>query len=158
LGWLVEAAAGAALAGETIGQIIAQARVNIAHIYLLYFISEPAVLVESAGIGPAQALVAGMLGIHPVFLLEDGRLTLVEKTRSQRGVLEYFEEFLDEFDSPACVALVHGSEPSLPRLGVLRQHIQGAHPQAQFVEQAFSPHVEAILGKKSIGLAVKQKG
>jgi DegV family protein with EDD domain len=158
LGWLVEGAAAAAAAGEAAGKIIDQVRATIPHIYLLFFIPELGALTQAGHLDPAQALVARMLGILPIFTLEDGRLAPLEKARSQRAVLEFFEEFLDEFSSPKRVALMHGTGRNVLRTGSLRQHIREVHPGAHFSEGAFPQPVEMMLGEQSIGMAVMQKG
>jgi DegV family protein with EDD domain len=158
LGWLVEYAAGAAYAGEAAGSIVKQVRAAIPRIYFLFFIPDLNTLSKTGHFSPAQARVARMLGMLPIFMLEDGRLAPLEKAHTHRAVLECFEEFLDEFESPEHVALVHGIGQSMSRMGPLFQHIQEAHPSAQFSEYAFSPPLEAMLGNQSIGMAIMQKG
>lgn len=158
LGWLVEQAVAAACAGEAVGTIVKQVREAIARIYFLFYIPELGALTETSHLSPAQALVAGMLGILPIFMLEDGRLAPLEKAHSQRAVLEYFEEFLDEFESPGNVALVHGVGQAMTRMSPLRQHIQDLHPETHFSEHVFSPQLEALLGMQSMGMAIMQKG
>ncbi len=158
LGWLVEEAAGAASAGEAAGAIVKQVRAVIPCIYSLFFIPDLNRLAEAGHLHPAQAVVAGMLGMLPIFTLEDGRLAPLEKVRSHRAVLECFEEFLDEFESPLRVALAHGIGRTTLQTRPLRQHIREAHPEAQFSEHAFPSHLEAMLGTQSIGMAIMQKG
>lgn len=158
LGWLVEQAAAGAHAGETVGTIVKRIREAIKHIYFLLFIPDLGVLVETGYLSPSQVVVAGILGILPIFILEDGRLVPLNKAHSQRAVLEYFQEFLDEFEMPAQVALVHGTDQGAARINSLRQYIQASHPEANYSEHAFSPQLEALLGKQSIGMAIRQKG
>jgi len=158
LGWLVELAAGAAAAGESAGAIIRQVRLAAARIYTLFFIPNLGPLSQAGLLSPAQALVAGMLGMLPIFMLENGQLVPLEKAHTQRAVLEYFEEFLDEFEYPEHVALVHGTESTRLRTSSLREHIQENHPGAHFSDLAFSSHLEALLGAQSISMAIMQKG
>jgi DegV family protein with EDD domain len=158
LGWLVEEAASAVSGGGTTRAVVKQLRAAIPRIYFLFFIPDLGALTEASHISQVQALVAGMLGILPIFILEDGRLAPLDKARSQRAVLEYFEEFLDEFEAPGRVALVHGSEQSRLRMSPLRRYIQEAYPEADFSEHVFSPQLDAMLGAQSMGMAIKQKG
>jgi DegV family protein with EDD domain len=158
LGWLIETAAGAASAGETVGAIIQKVRAVIPLIYSLFFLPDMNTLAENGHLSPAQAQAAEILGMLPIFMLEDGRLSPLEKGHSPRAVVDCFEEFLDEFESPRRVALAHGAGHDSTRTRPLRQHIQEVHPKAHFSEHIFSPHLAALLGKKSIGMAIMQKG
>ncbi len=115
-------------------------------------------LAENGYLSPAQAQAAEILGMLPIFMLEDGRLSPLEKGHSQRAVVDCFEEFLDEFESPRRVALAHGLGHDSTRTRPLRQHIQEMHPEAHFSEHVFSPHLAALLGTRSIGMAIMQKG
>lgn len=158
LGWLVEEAACAISSGETVKAVVEGVRAAIPGIYFLLFIPDLYALAAGGHVSSVQALVAGMLGILPIFMLEDGRLAPLDKARSQRAVLEYFEEFLDEFESPSRVALVQGSRQSMVRLSALRQHIQEAHPQTRLSEHIFSPQLDALLGTQTMGMVIRQKG
>jgi fatty acid-binding protein DegV len=97
-----------------------------------------------------------MLGILPIFILEEGLLAPLEKVHSLRSGLEYFEEFLDEFEFPRQVALTYGTGVTRVKISPLRQHIQEVHPASHFSEQPFSPHLEALLGPQSFGMAIMQ--
>ncbi|MEW6093724.1 MAG: DegV family protein [Chloroflexota bacterium] len=158
LGWLVETAAGAASAGETMGAVIQKVRAVIPYIYSLFFLPDLNTLAENGHLSPAQAQAAEILGMFPIFMLEDGRLSPLEKGHSPRAVVDCFEEFLDEFESPRRVALAHGAGQDSTRTRPLRQHIQEVHPEAHFSEHIFPPHLAALLGTKSIGMAIMQKG
>jgi DegV family protein with EDD domain len=157
LGWLVEQAARAAQAGISYSTIIKQVRERIAGIYFLFFIPNQDGLVNTRHITPTQAMVARILELLPIYLLEDGKLSPLDKVSTTRAVIEYFEEFLDEFDNPAQLALVRGTTQPASRLGQLRQHILSAHPEANFSEHTFPTELELLLGKESIGLAIMQR-
>lgn len=158
LGWLVEQAASAAQAGESCQKIIKLVQRASAGIYFLFFIPDLGALVNTRHLTPTQAMAAAMLEMLPIFMLEDGRLAPLEKAHSPRAVIEYFEEFLDEFEFPGRVALVHGSGQEAGRLSQLRQHIQTAHPLAQSTEHAFTPELELLLGRRGLGMAIMQRG
>ncbi len=158
LGWLVAEAATAICAGESLGTLVKRVHAASGRIFFLFFVPEMDALAINGHLSHAQALVADILGILPIFLLEEGRLAPLEKARSQRAVLEYFVEFLDEFETPADVALVHGRKVPAGRMQPIRQHIQEIHPQALLSEQVLTPALEALLGAQSFGMAILQKG
>jgi DegV family protein with EDD domain len=158
LGWIVEVAAGAVSEGEAMGEIVKRVRAAIPRVYVLLFIPNLDVLADAGHLSPAQALVAGTMGMLPIFMLEDGRLVPVGKAYSQRAVLEYFDEFLREFESPSQVVLLHGTGHTTVRTRPLSQHIQQAFPNTHFSEKALGLHLAAMLGTQCICLAVMEKG
>ncbi len=157
LGWLVEQAARAAQAGVAFSAIRKQLIGKIAGIYFLFFIPNPDGLVNTRHLTPSQAVVARMLELLPIYLLEDGRLAPLEKASSPRAVMEYFSEFLNEFENPSRLALVRGTDQPASRLGQLRQHILAGYKEAHFSEHTFPAELEFLLGRESIGLAIMQK-
>ncbi len=48
----------------------------------------------------AQALVAEMMGMLPIFAFEEGRLVPMEKVRTPRHLFEAFQDFMGEFETP----------------------------------------------------------
>jgi hypothetical protein len=82
----------------------------------------------------------------------------VKKAYSQREVLECFEEFLREFESPRRIALLYGSGHTTLRTRPLNQHIQQVFPNTFFSERNIGLHLAAMLGTQCIGLAVMDRG
>ena len=66
-------------------------------------------LYQSGFIGDAQALVGEMLGLLPIYTLEEGRLTPVEKARNYRQLIDFMQEFIDEFSDLYHIALIQSS-------------------------------------------------
>jgi DegV family protein with EDD domain len=156
LGWLVETAAAAASRGDAPGEILKQVRTAIPRTYALFFTPELEVLVAAGQISQAQAIAAGIMGLLPIFLLEDGCLLPLAKVRSRRTALEYFEEFLEEFQELERVTLLFG-ESTTPRTRLLSQHIQQAYCGANFSQHAIGLSLASLFGAQSIGLAVLAK-
>lgn len=154
LGWLVEQAAEAIHTGESCQAIIKRVQEKTKGIYFLFFIPDLGALVNTNHISPTQAMAASILEMLPIFMLEDGKLVPVEKAKSPRAVMEYFMEFLDEFQSPSRVALVHASSQAAGRLEQLRQHILTALPETHYSEHALSSELKLLLGNESIGMAI----
>jgi DegV family protein with EDD domain len=156
LGLLVEAAAAAAAQGASFQEIEHWVRAAIARIYMLFCIPELTYLAGSGYLNYSQALVGEMMGLLPIFSLEEGRLTPMEKVRTQRHLFESFQEFLDEFENPSHIALLHSAgHPSL-RTRPLRLYVQENFPLTPFSEHPISPHVAALFGPQSIGLVIME--
>ena len=156
LGMLVQAAAVAAAQGLSIAEIERKIRVAIPHIYVLFCIPELMYLAAAGQMDRSQAMVGEILSMLPVFTLEEGRLVPSEKVRTPRHLFEAFQDFMAEFERPAHIALVHGSNHNSLRIRPLRQYLQELFPQTPFSEHALQPQLTALFGPQSIGLFVSE--
>ncbi len=157
LGLLVQAAAEAAAAGASLAEVEARVRSAIPRLYLLLCIPELTYLTEAGHLTPAQAVVGEMLGLMPIFSLEEGRLMPMEKVRTQRHLFESFQEFISEFDRPYHIALMRGVNHDTLRTRPLREYVQEFFPETRFTEHNMNAHLAALLGPQSIGLIVVEK-
>ena len=156
LGMLVQVAARAASEGASLNEIDRRLRASIPRIYMLLCIPELTYLANSGHMNHAQALVAEMMGILPVFTFEDGQLVPMEKVRTSRHLFEVFQDFLGEFDSPSQIALVCSAGRNSLRIGPLHQFIEETFPATLFSEYPLQPHMAALFGPRSIGMVVME--
>ena len=157
LGLLVQAAAAAAAAGAAPADIERRMRASIPRIYTLFCIPELTYLAHSGYMDYSQALVGEMMGMLPIFAFEEGCLTPMEKVRTQRHLFESFQEFMNEFNAPAHIALVQGASYNTLRTRPMRQYIQETFPGTLISEHAISPHLAALFGPQSTGLIIMEK-
>jgi DegV family protein with EDD domain len=154
LGLLVQAAAAAAAEGAAAEEIEQRMRASIPHIYMLFCIPELTTLAGSGYMDYSQALVAEMMGLLPVFSIEEGRLTPIEKVRTRRHLFESFLEYINEFDAPAHIALVRGGNQSTIRARPVRMYVQETFPETPFSEHAISPPLASLFGQQATGLII----
>jgi DegV family protein with EDD domain len=154
LGTLIQIAAGAACAGASLKEIDQQLRNSIPRVYMLFCIPELTYLAHSGQLDYAQALVAEMMGMLPVFTFEEGRLVPLEKVRTPRHLLEVFQDFVGEFDAPSRIAVLRSLGTGSLRTNPLRQFVKGTFPGTLFSEHPIQPHLAALFGPKSIGLVI----
>jgi DegV family protein with EDD domain len=157
LGLLVQAAAAAASAGALPAEIERRMRASIPRVYMLFCIPELTYLAHSGYMDYSQALVGEMMGMLPIFTIEEGRLTPMEKVRTQRHLFESFLEFINEFDSPSHIALMRGASHNTNRTRPVRQYVQETFPDTPFSEHAIAPHLAALFGPQSTGLVIMEK-
>lgn len=157
LGLLVQAAAGLAATGAGLKEIEHQVRTSIPCIYTLFCVPELSHLAQAGFLERSQAHAGEMLGLLPIFVLEDGRLTPTQKVRTPRHLFESFQEFLGEFDNPAHIALLRGGDHTTIRTRPLRQFVQVTFPDTPFSEHSLSQPLAALFGPQSIGLVVLEK-
>jgi DegV family protein with EDD domain len=154
LGLLVQDAAAAAAEGASLADIEQRVRKAIPHIYTLFCIPQLTYLARAGIMDTSQALAGEMLGMLPLFTLEDGQLTPMEKVRTVRHIFESFQNFLSEFESPSRIALVRGITFTPVRTRPIRQYIQESFPEALFSEHPVCPTVAALFGAQTTGLFI----
>jgi len=157
LGLLVQAAASAASAGAPPAEIEQSIRASIPRVYMLLCIPGLTYLAHSGYMDYSQALVGEMMGMLPIFAIEEGRLTPMKKVRTQRHLFESFLEFINEFDSPSHIALIRGASYNTIRTRSVRQYVQETFPDTLFSEHAIAPHLAALFGPQSTGLVIMEK-
>jgi DegV family protein with EDD domain len=155
LGLLVELAAQAAAAGQSSQEIERTLRASIPHIYTLFCIPGLAHLASVGYLSQAQAIVGEMLGLFPIFMLEEGHLSPLEKVRTQRHLIESFQEFVEEFESPRNIVLMKGQQNHL-RTRPLRQYVSELFPETPFGEYALNAPLTVLMGPQTIGLTVME--
>ena len=157
LGLLVQIAAEAATAGAPISEIERLVRAAIPRVYMLFCIPEMNYLAEAGYLSRSQAVVGEMMGLLPIFVLEEGRLTPMLKVRTQRHLLESFQEFIDEFNDPYHVALIQGTNHMHLRARPLREYVEGNFPFTPFSVHSIGAYLSALFGPQCVGLVVMEK-
>ena len=155
LGLLVQIATDLAGQGATAREIERKLRITIPNIYTLFCLPDLSYLAAANFLSPAQAVVGEMLDLLPIFTLEDGCLTAIQKVRTQRHLLETFQEFVDEFIDPVHVAVIkNGNHLKAP---VFREYMTNNFPRTTFGEHLLGVPLTELLGPQSVGLVVMDK-
>lgn len=151
LGWAVQEAASLAAQGGTAREIVTHLRRIRNSFYTVIAVRSLSYLHESRLLDPAQALVGELLGLTPLFLLEDGGLLPLYKARSSRHLLDLLVEFAEEFIHVRRVAVMAG-EALCDEGEALRQRLREVFPhlsvpclpQAATLQALFGPRVLAL--------------
>ena len=152
LGYLAQLAADAAASQATLSEIEHLIRGQIPHIYSVFCIPGLTYLFQAGFIDYAQAMVSEMLNLYPIFTLEDGHLTPLEKVRNLRHLTDFFQEFLDEFIDLSQIAVIQPN-PALAHEGkVLREHATLNFPKTAFSENPINLSLASLFGPRSLGV------
>jgi len=157
LGLLVQKAAEIAEGGACLKEIEECIRAVAPHVYMLLCIPELVFLAQAGYLTHAQALVGEILGLLPIFILEEGRLVPLDKVRTHRHLFESFQEFVNEFEQLSHIALLRGVNNNTLRTRPFREFIQDSFPQATFCEQTTNPYLAALFGPQSICLVIQEE-
>jgi DegV family protein with EDD domain len=156
LGALVQAAAEAFARGALLADVDRLVRAMIPHIYTVFCTPSLSYLGYSGFVDHAQATVGELLGLFPLFSIEEGHLSPLEKVRNHRQVLDFFQEFLEEFDQLQQITFLQSSSSSaITQDGrILRDHAQDAFPKTPFSEHNINLSLAVMLGPTALGLCV----
>ncbi len=156
LGLIVQAAAEFSHRGYTGVEINRLVRGMINHIYSVFCLPDLAYLYRSGQIEPAQAIVGEMLGVIPLFTLENGRLVHTQKIRSPRHLVDIMYEFVAEFENLKYLALLQGISTYEQESRNLRDRISQNVRTTPLCEHGLSLALATLLGPHSIGLVAME--
>lgn len=161
LGLMVQAAAEAAAEAESRGQIAADIermiRSMIPHTYMMICTPAMSYLYHAGLIDSSQAFVGEMLGLMPIFTLEEGQVSAVEKVRNTRSLVDFMQEFICEFDDLLHIAFIQSVPPLVHEARLMREHAQNCFPQTPYSEHTINLPLGALIGPKSVGMVVVEK-
>lgn len=156
IGLLVQAAAEAVQRGQGGQDINRLVRGLIRHIYAVFCLPDLVYLSRSGQVDEAQALVGEMLGIIPLFVMENGRLIHVQKIRNSRHMVDVMYEFVTEFEDLKYLALVQGVSPYEQEYRNLYDRIYQNLRTTHISEHTLSTALATILGPRCVGLVTMQ--
>ena len=152
LGYLAQLAAEAAARQASLSEIEHLVRGQIPHIYSIFCIPGLTYIFRAGFIDYAQAMVGEMLNLFPIFTLEDGHLTPLEKVRNLRHLTDYLQEFLDEFTDLSQISVIQ-PVPALAHEGKsLREHATMSFPKASFNETPINLPLASLFGPRSLSV------
>jgi len=157
LGLLVQTAAEAVARDMPAIEVERLVRAMIPHIYMMICTPGMSYLYHSGFIDQAQAFVGEMLGMMPIFTLEEGQLSAVEKVRNSRGLVDFMQEFVLEFDQLQHIAFIQSTPGATHEARLMREHAQDCFPQTPFSELNINLPLAVLFGPRSMGLVIVEK-
>lgn len=154
LGFIVQSAAEAVNSGASLPEVERLVRSIIPKIYAVFCAPAFSYLRYSCFIDDAQAIIGEMLGLHPIFALEEGKLTPLQKLRNHKQVFDYFQEFLDEFDQLSHISLLQSMSLGSNESRLLREHAQANYPGTPFTEHPINLPLASLFGPNVQGVFV----
>jgi DegV family protein with EDD domain len=154
LGYLVQVSAEALSRGVSLTEVERLVRSIIPKIYGVFCAPAFSYLRYSGFVDFPQAITGELLGLHPIFALEEGKLTPLLKVRNHKQALDFFQEFLDEFDRSRHISLVQSGMFSANESRLLRECAQDIFPHTPFTEHPLNLPMAILFGPNVMGLFV----
>ena len=156
-GMLIRVAARAAEEAADVDAAIYEVRQAVERIYSLYCVRDPRFLRAHGIMSAPHAILAAQLGVMPFVSLEDGRLIVIEKSKSETETIERMVEFLAEFDELEDT-LVLQDQPEITSLTrQMHELLAEEFPGRHFPFDMYSASMAAWLGAAASGVAVLEK-
>jgi DegV family protein with EDD domain len=141
--------------GIKLNDIVADIREEIPHIFCLLCIPNLTYLSNLGIIDPAQAAVGELLGWMPVYVLDAGRLHIMDKFQSTRQVFDCFGNFLAEFPSINQIMLIRKmDQPDPVEIAQFHDFFYTRHPGARLIEMPITIPFSAMFGPDVFGMIV----
>jgi DegV family protein with EDD domain len=131
-------------------------RLIIPHVYTLLCTPNLSYLQTAGLLDVGQATVGEMLSLSPLFLIEEGVLNPLQKVKNQRSAVDYFIEFVDEFEKLKHVAVIQPFHPGIPETRLLHQHLDDNFPTSTYSEFSISPFTASLIGPRGFGMVVME--
>ncbi len=154
LGYMVQSAASISNSGGSIEDIEQMVRRLSNRIYTLFCFPSPSYLIYSDFLDKNQAIVSEILGLSPIYSLEEGKLTPVQKEKNLRNVFNIFQEFLEEFEDLEFVAFSSGNNAILPEEKYFRQYCKTQFSKSIYSDYLLSPSMSLLFGPGALSITI----
>jgi DegV family protein with EDD domain len=157
LGLLVQSAAEAVARGEPAVEVERMVRSLVPLTYMMICTPAMSYLYHAGFVDQSQAFVGDMLGLMPIFTLEEGQISAVEKVRNSRSLVDFMQEFVCEFDDLQHIAFIQSTPAMSHEARLMREHAQSCFPQTPFSEHTINLPLATLIGPRSVGLVAVEK-
>lgn len=154
LGTLVQIAAEGFSRGNPLADVEHKVRSQVPHTYSVFCAPGLSYLYHAGIVDKAQAVVGEMLNFLPIYTLEEERLTPLEKVRNYRATLDFFTEFIEEFEDLRHIALIQSVPPLVQETRTLRQFFQELYPNTTYSEHNLNTPLAVLFGPRLLGMIV----
>jgi DegV family protein with EDD domain len=150
LGVLVTEAAKAAQAGAEGAEVVRLVRGLISRIYLAFYVESMDHLRRSGFIPQRRVVVEGGVAFKPLFLIEDGSIVKLHRTRSRGTTVERLGEFVAEFTSLKELAILYSS--SGPKPEPLETLLNQLLPNQPVIKHQYGSAFSVYVGPQALGV------
>lgn len=149
LGLLIQKLVERILSGEYSDHTDRYIRNMISRLYTLVCTPSLSYLHHNGFIERTQSILSEMLGIIPIFTLEDGFLSPIEKVKSIRHALSYFHEFIEEFEEIEHIAYIQSAKPNFKEGKIFHDNIMSTHVDVTFTKHLINLPLSMLFGPRS---------
>jgi len=154
LGLIVLAAARCAAAGGSWTAVQHEVQRMRGQAHIAFYVDSVAALLRSGRLGKAVAPADAVPGSKPLLRLDEGRIVLLERTRTRHKALDLLAAFVEDFPTVAELALLYGTYT--PDLDALLTRLSAVCPRERILLVQYSAANAVYLGPTAVGVAVSE--
>lgn len=154
LGFLVETAARAAAATNSLENVVRIVRGAIPRLYAVFYVETLDYLLRANLIGEAQAILGKILGIKPFLTLEDGEAVPMEKVRTRPQAVDKLIEFVTEFSSIEELVILQNTPHITEQTRMIQDRLALEFEGRDFPVMMYGPSLGTHLGPDGVGIMV----
>jgi fatty acid-binding protein DegV len=147
LGVLAKLGAQAILDGVSLAELQNYIRATAGHVYTLIHAEAGSLALCQAGMQDAGSL--------PLLALEGGQLISYKQIRTKRHLVESFQEFVEEFETPQQISLLRGRYSPI-RARLLRETAAEQFPQTPFGDAEMPAPLARLFGSQAAAITVME--
>ncbi len=156
LGFLTASALAALSDSKSTHAIERQIRNHIHHLFSVICTPGLSYLYYNGFVDRGQAIVCEMLDLYPIFGIENGRLAPMVKVRNRRQVLNFFLEYLSEFDNLNHIALLDHNTTESPDHKYWKESLGECTPKTPHSIHAIPLPMATLFGPNTLALFVME--
>ena len=140
--------------GHPISEINKYLRLLIPKVYSIMCIPGLSYLHNNHFLDLGQAIIGEFLGIFPLYSIEEGKLSPFGKARNLRNTVDYFVEFVEEFEKISEIALLQTAPPNSLLSQMLKEQILSINPNLVLSEVPINLTLASLFGPKTSGVFI----
>jgi fatty acid-binding protein DegV len=156
-GFLIQSTIDMLSRGVSALEIEERLRERVPHIYTLICAPNLSYLNIAGHIDEGQSIVSEMQSLLPIFGLEEGRLNALDKMKNAHAVVDYFIEYIEEFDNLEQVAFLQSSPPMVQEAKAIKLYLEENYPDTLYTEHPHNNFVASLMGPRGFGLVVIER-
>jgi DegV family protein with EDD domain len=156
-GFLIQSAIDLISKNTDANQIEEILRDQVSHIYTVLCTPGLSYLHNAGFIDKGQSVIGEMLSLLPIFSLEEGKFTPIDKLKNLRSVIDFFIEYIEEFDNLLQVSFLQSTPPVIQEAKLIKQYFEENYPDAAYTEHPHNNYLASLIGPKGFGLVVIDK-
>lgn len=129
-------------------------REEIPNIYTLLCTPNLSYLYASGFVDLGQVISGEQHSLYPIFGLEDGKFTALEKQKNIHGAIEYFVEFIGEYDQLKEIVFLHPARQIVCESTNLEQFVHDNLQNVRYSKVNCNDFLTHLIGPRGFGLIV----
>lgn len=151
-GMLIASAARTAAQTHDLDEVVQHLRSAVDRLYTIFYTEAVNPLFGGEIFSQSHLVLGAFMRIKPFFVIEDGLLTPMEKSRTRHQAVERLVDFVVEFTEIEDVAILHSRTSTTSADRNLQDQLSTAIGGLHFPQLVYNPSLAALIGMDATGI------